>query len=420
MRILIYSLNYWPELTGAGKYTGEMAEALVGKGHEVQVISAPPYYPSWEVSQGYSSWKYKVEMHAGVKITRCPLWVPNKQTGIKRIMHLLSFAASSGWVALSKIFWRPRIIILLEPSLVCSPATLLAAALCRSRTWLHIQDYEVDAAFELGLIKNEYLRKVIIWLERALMKGFSRVSTISSKMIERLDAKGVSLRRRFLFPNWADIAGIYPLERESSVRKGLNLNDGQLVLLYSGNMGEKQGLELLIEAASRLKDNHTIVFLMCGEGSALQRLRKMSEGLNNVKWMPLQPLECLNDLLNAADIHLLPQRKEAADLVMPSKLTGMLASARPIIATANPETQVWRVVTDKGLVVPPGDLDALVKAVLELAGSREMRREFGRAGRQFAEENLGRVNILNSFEKALVELIDAKGIKDRKGGPDGG
>jgi colanic acid biosynthesis glycosyl transferase WcaI len=177
-----------------------------------------------------------------------------------------------------------------------------------------------------------------------------------------------------------------------------------VVAMYSGNMGEKQGLELVIEAARQLQEDTRIIFVLCGTGAAYKRLRVQADGLENIRWIPLQPFEKLNELLNAADIHLLPQMASAADLVMPSKLSAIFASGRPVVATADPGTAVYEAVKGKGVVVPPGDLKAFVGALTDLAANREKRLSLGCAARNFAVRHLDRELILRRFEEVLLAL----------------
>ena len=383
MRIIINSINYFPELTGIGKYSGEMAEWLAQQGHEVTVITAPPYYPAWKVSQGYSSYKYKYESLNGVSIYRCPLWVPGSPSGLKRIIHLASFAITSLPVLLWKsIRKRPDIIFVLEPTFFCVPGAWISARLSGAKAWLHIQDFEVDAAFDLGILNNQRVRRIVLGIERWIMQRMDTVSTISEKMLEKLANKGIEQERCVLFPNWVDTQRITPLEDTSSIRIEFGINDDAIVLLYSGNMGEKQGLELLIETAKILIDNKQVVFVLCGDGSARKRLESDANGLNNIKFFPLQPIERLNELLSMADIHLLPQRADAEDLVMPSKLTNMMASARPVVATAKNKTQVANVVLECGIVVEPGNVDKFVHAIQSLVANPTQRIQLGKKGRE--------------------------------------
>lgn len=408
MRLIIYGINYRPELTGIGKYSGEMAEWLVSRGHEVRVVTAPPYYPQWSVLGGYSAWKYRRERLGSVDIWRCPLWVPSSPSGLKRILHLASFALSSFPIMLFQMFWRPNVILVVEPPLFCAPTSLLVSRFCRAYSWLHVQDFEVDAAFDLGVLSSPRLRRLVLKAESWLMSKFDRVSTISTQMIKRLEAKSVSSDKQILFPNWVDNERIYPIGSPSEFRGQLGISASDIVFLYSGNMGEKQGLEIIIEAARRLVVHKNIVFVMCGQGAAYSRLRDLADGLKNIHWLALQPLDKLNDLLNMADVHLLPQRADAADLVMPSKLAGMLASGRPVLATALEGTQIAEVLESAGVIVPPENLDLFVDAIVGLAGNAELQQQLGENARAYAVNHLGRDAVLKRFEESLKNCIDER------------
>lgn len=403
MRILIVGINYAPELTGIGKYTGEMAEWLAAQGHEVRVVTAPPYYPEWRISNAYSAWRYHHEELSRVNIWRCPLWVPAKPSGLKRLIHLASFALSSFPVMLGQILWKPDVVMSIEPPLVCAPVSLLVSRLAGAKAWLHIQDFEVDAAFGLGILKPKWLRKAVLHVERRLMRSFDRVSTISHTMLEKLIENGVDSDKTVSFPNWVDVATIFPLKQGSLLRNELGIPANKIIALYSGNMGEKQGLDVVLEAASQLVTNLEIQFVLCGEGAARAKLFETYGQLPNVAWLPLQPVERLNDLLNMADIHLLPQCADVADLVMPSKLTGMLASGRPVLATAHHGTQLAKVVASCGKVVEPGDTQAVVQGLLELLHSPQDRTTLGTAAREAAYA-WDKSNVLRRFEGQLYSL----------------
>jgi colanic acid biosynthesis glycosyl transferase WcaI len=438
MRILIHGINFSPELTGIGKYSGEMAEWLAAQGHEVRVVTAPPYYPQWKVADGFvNSWSKKQDQVARLKelvsvevidqngqgeprgfescnislapaafiVYRCPLWVPEKPSGLKRLLHLASFALSSFPVMLSQIVWRPDIVWVVEPALFCAPQAWLVARLSGAKTWLHIQDFEVDAAFELGILPPGFLRTFALWVERLLMRRFDRVSTISINMLNRLLDKRVMPSRCGLFPNWVDTNRIFPIIGLNGMRSALGIAPDKLVALYSGNMGEKQGLETVLEAAHILMNEQHIQFVLCGDGAARLRLIADDEIRPNVLWLPLQPMAQLNDLLNMADVHLLPQRAGAADLVMPSKLTGMLASGKPVLATALPGTQVAEVVRGCGVVTPPGDADAFAHALLYLANDADERQRLGNQARIYALAHLDKNRILERFEQMLRECL---------------
>lgn len=409
MRILIHGLNFSPELTGIGKYTGEMAEWLAGAGHEVRVVTAPPYYPEWRIADGYAAGAYRLEDFAGIRVWRCPIWVPSYPGGGRRLAHLASFALSSLPVMLRQAAWRPDVVWVVAPALFCAPAAWMSARLCGARVWLHIQDFEVDAAFNLGLLKGSLLRKLASGLERWVLRRFDRVSSISSRMMDRLSVKGVDPARAFFFPNWVDLARIAPgcqpgEAGTTTYRAELGIPEDAIVVLYSGNMGAKQGLEILPEIARRLVSREDIWFIFCGDGAGRANLESACSQFPRVRLLPIQSPERLGDLLRSADIHLLPQRADAADLVMPSKLTGILASGRPVVAGARQGSGLAEVVAGRGIVVEPESSEAFAEAVELLAGNGAMRMELGLRAREYAEDHLDRDVVLGRFEAALREM----------------
>ena len=428
MRILIHGLNFAPELTGIGKYTGELAAWLAARGHEVRVVTAPPYYPVWKVSEGYSNWWTRdIDCHVAsaprvdgsLVVNRSPLWVPRQPSGAKRLLHLATFALSSLPMLLAQVFWRPQLVWVVEPALLCAPGALLTARLCRAKVWLHVQDFEVDAAFDLGLLKGQRIRKLVARAERWLLRRFDVVSTISQRMHQRLLAKGVDASRAKLAVNWVDMTHFAKptMDGGAAYRRELNIPECAVVALYSGNMGAKQGLEILADAAANMAiapvqqaqvatDFAAVVFVFCGDGAGRVDLVARCQGLPNVRFMDLQPAERLPDLLAMADIHLLPQRADAADLVMPSKLTGMMASGRAVVATAHADTELGRVVLGCGLVVQPGHSLAFADAINTLAQDAALRTRLGKAGRAYAEANLDRDAVLGRFEAELRKLCN--------------
>jgi colanic acid biosynthesis glycosyl transferase WcaI len=310
-RLLVVTLNFAPELTGIGKFVSEMTAWLDASGTAVRVVCAPPYYPAWIIRPPYSARRYGRERLAGADLWRCPLFVPRQPRALSRLLHLASFAISSLPVVLwQALRWRPQHILVIEPPLACAPGVLLAGLLCGARTWLHVQDFEVDAAFELGLLRSDWLRRSTLSIERWLMRRFDHVSSISPRMVARLQGKGIGASRSAHFPNWVDTAAIQPLAVAGALRATLGIEPDVPVLLYAGNMGEKQGLELLIDTARCQYGRRDALFLLCGDGACRARLQAAAIDLGNVRFLPLQPEATFNELLNLADIHLLPQRAD--------------------------------------------------------------------------------------------------------------
>jgi colanic acid biosynthesis glycosyl transferase WcaI len=374
----------------------------------VRVIAAPPFFPQWSVFDGYSAWRYRKTVWNGITVWRAPTWVPKKPRTLARMAHLFSFMLSSIPLLVAQMRWRPDVVFVVEPPLFCAPSVLFFSKLVGIKSWLHIQDYEVDAAFGLGLMSGQRVQRFARSAEHWLLSKFNRVSTISSAMVDKARGKGVAEGRVVLFPNWVDVKSIHPAPRNTSpdgYRAMLGVPEDAVVVLYSGSLGSKQGIELLAEAAALLACSHNIHFVFCGNGPSRASLKDACVRLSNVHFLDLQPFERLNELLGMADIHVLPQRADAADLVMPSKLGGMLASGRAVIVTAHAGTELSNVVSGRGVVVAPGDAAALAEAIEQLAMSRQTREEMGAAGRRFAESALDQDAILQRLEHELQRCV---------------
>ena len=411
MRVLLYSLNYAPEPVGIGKYSGELAEWLARRGHRVRVITAPPYFPQWQAKGN----RYRAERREGVEVQRCPLWVPRRPSGLTRLLHLASFALSSLPVLLGQWRWRPEVVITVAPAFFCAPGALLFGALGRvlrgrrHGSWLHIQDFELDAAFELGLLKGRRLRYLAERWEQATLRGFDQVSTISGAMVQHAFAIGLDPRRAVLLPNWVDLEAIQPqpasARASNPYRRELGIGAEQRVLLYSGSMNKKQGLELLVEAMGRLADVPDLVWLLAGDGPSKVELAAATAGMARVRLLPLQPAERLQDWLNLADVHLLPQKAGAADLVLPSKLLGIRASGRPLVASSPASSELGQIAEQAGLRVEPEDGAAFAAALRQLLANEELRQRLGQAARQLVEQRYGREAVLQELERKLEALI---------------
>ena len=409
MRVLVYAINHAPEIIGIGKYVGEMVAWLTANRHQVRVIAPPPYYPAWRLGAGPGAWRYGIEQRDGARVYRCPLYVPARPTPLRRVVHLASFALSSLPVALWQgAVWRPNVVFVVEPPLACAPAAWMAARLGGAKAWLHVQDFEVDVAFGLGFFRSPLIGGLINFFKRHLMRRFDVVSAISPQMCEQLRRKGVAPQRIELFENGVDTDVIYPLEGPSPMRGELAIEAGTVVALYAGNMGEKQGLETLLGAAWRLTGRSDILLLLAGEGVMRAAMEAAAENLDNVRILPLQPLSRFNDLLNLADIHLLPQRCDASDLVMPSKLLGMLASGRPVVAGALAGSGIATLVEGRGLIIEAENSTAMAGAIETLADDPDRRAALGRAARQLAVEKF----TMNSTLSRFNEITEGASLKN--------
>jgi colanic acid biosynthesis glycosyl transferase WcaI len=223
-------------------------------------------------------------------------------------------------------------------------------------------------------------------------------------MCAKLREKGVAEERIIEFRNWANVDQVLPLERESAYRAEWGI-DRPYVALYSGNIANKQGIEIVVEAARLLRHRRDLQFVICGQGPNRARLAEATADLDNVMLRDLQPTERLGELLGLADVHLLPQIVGAADLVLPSKLTNMLASGRPVVATAAPGTGLAAEVEGCGIVTAPGDPEAFAAAVETLLDDPRERERLGAASRRRAEEWWERDAVVGRFSAAVAASV---------------
>lgn len=408
MRILIFGINYAPELTGIGKYTGEMASWLASRGHEVAVVTAKPYYPEWEIHPAYRGKGWQTEQLAGVTVHRVPLYVPKEVTAKKRILHELSFLGGilPQWFALL-LKKKYDVVINVTPPFHLGFYALWYAKLRGAKLVTHIQDLQVDAAKELGMIRNSNLLNGMFRAERFLLDRSDAVSSISLGMKKKILAKGIPDTNYIMFPNWVDEEIIKPLAKEQSLRREWGIPFQDKVVLYSGNLGEKQGLEIIIDAAKQFRNRPDVHFIVCGSGGSRDRLKAMAEqaGLTGLSFYPLQPYEKMSALLATADIHLVLQKKSASDLVMPSKLTGILASGGFSLVSALPGTSLYETVDNDclGVLIEPESSEALVSG-LQQALTTELTAYRERA-RRYAEQFLSKEKVLHDFEQNLIKII---------------
>lgn len=363
-KILIHGMNYAPELLGVGRYTGQLAEYLGAQGETVEVVTSVPHYPGWVIRQPYRSGRYYRELSDGITVIRCPLVLHPSGHGFWRLVAPLTFAITAAPVVVWRILrTRPNLVICVEPTLLSAPLAVLAAKIVGAGCLLYVQDLEIDAAFSIGHLRSQMLMRIAKWYERFVLRRFDSIITISQRMSHALFAKGVSPARLTVIRNWVDTSQIVRVDGPNYFRKSLQIKEDDFVALYAGQIGPKQALHFVLDAASACLDRSNIHFVIAGEGPSKDGLMNNYGHLPNVHFLPTQPENKLCDLLNLASLHILPQDRNAADLVLPSKLGGVLASGRPLLITADPETELHDLLDGVAIFVAPGDVDALAKAI---------------------------------------------------------
>lgn len=407
MHILIYSYNYHPEPIGIAPLMTELAEGLVERGHEVRVITGMPNYPQRKIYDGYRGKWYVTEQKNGVTIQRSYLRIKSKPNLVDRLLLELSFVFASLPQALKGK--RPDVIILtVPPLLVTMPATLLSW-LYNCPVVLNVQDILPEAAVRVGLLKNQKMIQALAVIEKFAYRTAHTISVITDGFSENLVSKGVPVNKIVCIPNWVNVNFIHPLPKENNSWRTAHQLNGKFVVLYSGNIALTQGLETVIEAAVRLRQIKEIVFVIVGESTALQRLQKycLLNGADNVLLLPLQPRDKLPQMLAAADVGLIVQKRNVISFNMPSKIPLLLASGRPIVGSVPDTGTAAKAIklSGGGIVVEPESPDALADAVQDLYTNPALGKKLGKKGRQFAVENYSLEQALDRYEGLFSHVV---------------
>lgn len=406
MRILIYSYNYHPEPIGIAPLMTELAEGLVSRGHEVRVVTGMPNYPQRQVYDDYRGKFYCTEERNGVIIQRSCIWIRPKPGLVTRMLLDGSFVVSSLVQALRG--WRPDVILLTVPPLPVSVPAALLGLIYGCPVVLNLQDILPEAAVHVGLISNKQAIRVFEALEKFAYCTASVISVISDGFTENLINKGVPNQKIRCIPNWVDTQFIRPLDQASNpFRQAYGLED-KFVVMYSGNIALTQGLETVIRAAAQLVHRPEIMFVIVGEKQALEKLRQACEkyGATNVLLLPFQPREQLPEMLAAADVGLVVQKRNVIGFNMPSKIQVLLASGRPIIASVPTDGTAARAICQSagGLVVEPEQPNLLAAAVEDLYLHPAKAKTLAQQGRAFALQNYAFEKALSRYEELFYEV----------------
>lgn len=398
--VLLLGINFSPELTGIGKYSGEMINWMADNGNKCTVVTTFPYYPTWSVQEPYSGKFYKREIskQGKLEVYRCPIYVPAKPTGGKRVIHDATFFLSSFLVIFMLLFKkRHDYIICMAPPFHIGFLGLFYRFFKGGELVYHIHDMQIEAARDFEIIKSDAVFRFLFRLERYILRSTDHLSTISAGMIQKVKVK-IS-REILLFPNWVDTDLFAPLQNRSLLKQSWGFKPDDKLVCYSGSIGEKQGLESLIKIAKETQNETHIKYVICGNGPYKHRLMEMAkeQGLQNMTFMDLQPLDTFNIFLNVTDVHLVLQKKSANDLMMPSKLTTIWSAGGLALVTAQPGTTLHTAINKhKMAVVIDCEDDNLLKEAIISCCSHDYIEEKTNA-RDYALAYLSRENILKKF-----------------------
>lgn len=400
-RILIIGINYFPEDSAIGLYSTEKAEYLVSKGFDVTVITGFPYYPQWEIRDDYKSKPYLVkETINGVKVFRSKQYVPKDPTFIKRIIHLTSFTFGN-FINLFRVN-KPDIVISIVPFTTSALLGWFIKKRYKSKHWVHIQDFEFDAAIDSGLLTGN--KKVVIDLlqsiEKFVLSKADIVSTISFGMIAKLKQK--TKTNTFYLTNWIDTTKF----SSNKIKSHRYLESNAFKILYSGNIGAKQDWGFFIEFLNHVKSIDNVEVIVVGEGAEKDSLLSKIKHYSIVKHYNLVPYEELPSLLSSADLHILFQKTDVIDTVMPSKILGMMASAKPSIVTGNLKSEVATVFKESqgGFYFDDTEMEAIIQKIRILKNDKKLSQNIGLNAMDYVNRKFSKTEVLDNFIDKLESI----------------
>jgi len=398
-KITIIGLNFHPEDTAIGLYTTQLAEYLSHNNFKVEVITGFPYYPSWKIAEAYKKKpNFFKETINNIDIIRYKQYVPKNPTFIKRILLLLDF--TFGCYINSFKIKQTDLVLTIVPFTSSVLIGNQIAKRNKAKHWVHIQDFEFDAAADTDLVGNKSkIFKFLFWIEKKLLNKANSISTISNAMLAKLQSKVSDNVSTHLLPNWVDVANINP----EKAKKHPFLKSDNFKILYSGNIGEKQDWNLFLEVVDKLK-NEKIDFIVVGSGSKKDWLIENINECSNVQYHPPVAYKELSDLLCSADLHILFQKNNVVDTVMPSKILGMMASAKPSIITGNLKSEVATVMRDSnsGLYIESSNIENVVNSILTFTNTPN---SMGENARNYVSTHFSSEQILSKFLQKFKEII---------------
>ena len=406
MRIHIIGINYAPEATGIAPFTTGRAEYLASRGHRVTMCTGAPYYPQWRVDAAYRRFAFSRERRAGVDIRRCPMYVPSRVTPARRVVHEATFILMA---LLRSLFCpRPDLLVIVSPPIGLGVLGWLLARVCwRVPYVLDVEDLQPDTALHLGMIKPGLFIQFLFAVERFAYRHAARISTLTDAMRARIIAKGIPSGKVIVSPSWAEPELFALGDHDAGIRQQLGLGDARLVV-HAGNMGVKQGLDVVLDAAARTRATADILYLLVGDGAMRQHLesRQRALGLTNVRIHPLLPRDAFLRLLSAADICVVTQQRTVADVVFPSKVVTLLAAGKPVVASVNGASAIAQTVADAaaGIVTAPEDASALAGAVEALLENPEQLRLMAANARRYARQKWDRARILQELDETFRQV----------------
>jgi putative colanic acid biosynthesis glycosyltransferase WcaI len=428
VRLLFICPHYAPDTAPTGEVITNIGNELIERGHELQVVTSLPWYRQHSIEPGWGGRLVRREKTEWGQVARVHPFPTDKGNIPARALAFGGFTVLATLTAMfGRRQGRPDAVLAMSPPLTLGGAGWLAARRWRVPYVFNIQDVFPDVAVEVGAITNPTVIRAASWLERWSYRRADAVTVLSDDLGDNLRSKLAGKARRWrprlrravdpqdrvrVIPNFVDTEWIQPRAAgEANAYRREHGLEGRRVVMYAGNVGFSQSLELMLAAARALVDRPEVVFVINGGGSALDGLQAQAADLPNVRFVGYQPKERLPEVLAAADIHVVPLKRGLAASSVPSKTYSIMAAGRPIVAAVDEGTEVARVVetAGAGLAVPPEDPDSFVAAVTKLVDAPDLAVQMGRSARGFVERWASPAAVALQYELLFQELRERRG-----------
>jgi colanic acid biosynthesis glycosyl transferase WcaI len=404
MHILLITPYYAPDLGPSAPLVTMLCEDWVRMGHQVTVLAAVPHFPSGRVPPEYRRKAWYKETRSAVSVFRA--WVPDGDRA-KLPHRLLTFLVYQLMTCVIGLGQAYDVVVISNPAIETGLPFGLLSWLRRKPTLLMVWDVYPDIGVHLGIFRHPLVISLVKATEDFCLLRSAAVHVLSESFVDGLTLRGVEKSKIVVIPPWLDTEFIHPLSRQNSFSEEFDLTRS-FVVLYAGNLGMSQGLDQILIAAKALCSRADIAFVFVGDGPYRERLISQAAALQleNVKFIPFQPRERLPEVLASADVALVSLQTGLENDSLPSKTFPILASGRPILAVVEHDQALAGLIerSQAGKVVPPGEIDALVKTILDLKSSPEMCQEMGSNGREYAVRNHSRAVITRKFDAVLRRI----------------
>lgn len=411
-------MSHWfdPE-GGAAAQPGVIARSLLALGHEVAVVTGFPNYPGGQVHDGYRLRIRLDEIRDGVQVHRTWLYPSHDRSALRRVVNYLSFGVSSVPTSLRRLKDVDVALV------YASPATAAFGAMALK--WrhkvpyvVHVPDLWPESVLQSGFLPERINRVVGRFLHAGLDRMYrssAAVTVTSPGQADRIQDRGVPSEKIHFIPNWVDEDVFHPRLRDPALRAALGIR-ADVVVMYAGNLGRYQSLDTLLQAAELVRDDESILFLLLGDGVERPRLESLvrSKGLNNVRFLGVQPYREMSQYLALGDLHVVSlSNLPLFEHTLPSKLAATMASGKPVLASLTGDGA--RLVRDAGAgyVVPPEQAEAMADAIRQFQrASPQERQSLGEKANRYYRDNLSASVVASRLSSVLVRASSGGGRKD--------